>query len=142
MQSRASRVAAAAALAATILLSRAPVSACPLASGERIVLVSQELDPDVFVWDTRDHLVSYVQGDYNVSLVLKHTILIRAFTGAVVLGCRSLTLRSSPESGEIPPSFMIGVRVTTGAFRGRYGWVASTDVRHPDGTDLTARRHL
>jgi hypothetical protein len=139
MHSRASHVAAAAALAAIVLLHRTPAAACPLAPGQKIVLASQELDPDVFVWDSRDHLVSYAQGDYSVGLVLKHTILVRAYTDATVLGCKNLSVPAGP-AGETPPSFMVGVRVTAGSFRGRYGWVASTDVRRPDGTSLSSKR--
>jgi len=126
--------------AACVAWNASPVAACPLASGQKIVLASQELDPDVFVWDTRAHLVSYVQGDYSVALVLKHTILVRAYTGAVVLSCKNVALHADVAATENPPSFLVGIKVTAGSFRGRFGWVAASDVRHLDGSAVSTKR--
>jgi len=138
MQCRAPRVAVAAIATVCAVWVSQPAAACPLTFGQKIVLVSQELDPDVFVWDSRDHLVSYAQGDASTTLVLKHTILVRAFTDAVVTSCKNVLLRMQGVSDESPPTFLVGVKVTGGEFRGRFGWVAPSDVRHADGSDLTS----
>ena len=124
--------------AALAVFAAAPTVGCPLSTGSRVVLASQELDPDVFLWDSRASLVSYVQGDYDVSRVLKHTLLVRAFTKAMVLGCRDVELKSDPGSTSPSPSFLVGVKLTGGTMRGRSGWVSAFDVRRPDGSVVTS----
>jgi len=113
----------------------APASACPIRHGASLVLVSQELDPDVFLWDSADRLVHYAEGDYEVATVLHHTTLIRAFTRAVALACRKSVIQpSGAEAAEGASTiFLIGVRIAAGTSRGRVGWVISSDTRWPPG---------
>jgi len=108
--------------------------------GTSLVLVSQELDPDVFLWDSSDRLVKYATGDYDVETVLKHTTLVRAYSRAVAVGCKNASI--PPRSEATPgPLYLVGVKVATGRARGRYGWVLSTDIRGPDGRQLTFQGH-
>jgi hypothetical protein len=105
------------------------------------VLVSNDLDPDVFLWDSADRLVKYAMGDYSVETVLKHTTLVRAYSRAVALGCKDPAIHPSYTGGASDASvFVVGVRVA-GRGSGRNGWVLSTDIRGPDGQDLTVGRH-
>jgi hypothetical protein len=140
MQTGASRVAAAALLTASISFLHQSAAACPVNPGQPVVLASQELDPDVFLWDSSRHLTGYAQGDYDVASVLKHTTLIRAYTNAVVTGCRNVIVHSPLVEGADPTVYLVSVRVTTGANRGRYGWVVSSDIRSPNGRELTPKR--
>lgn len=131
MQERASRVALLFILGACLSAFRSPAAACEVKVGQAVVLASQELDPDVFLWDSRDRLVRYAQGDYSVETVLRHTTLIRAYTHAVVVICKNAGLRPSYAATADPTMDLVGVKVTTGGFRGHYGWVLSADVRRP-----------
>ena len=117
------------------------VHACPVGRGEHIVLASQELDPDVFLWDSSARVVQYATGDYDVDTVLKHTTLVKAFSQALALGCRRADIGST-SSGTKPAValYVIGVRVVSGVSRGRWGWVLSSDVRGADGRSLTPQR--
>lgn len=112
--------------------------ACPVARGAHIVLVSQELDPDVFVWDSPGKLTRYAVGDYDVGTVLKHTTLVRAYSRAIALGCKNSAISASYAGSDGAPVYVIGVRIASGKARGLNGWVLSTDVRGPDGRALTA----
>ena len=119
----------------------APAIACPVARGAQLVLVSQELDPDVFLWDSADRLVKYATGDYDVETVLKHTTLVRAFSRAVALGCKNHVVHAPVTGSEGTPVFIVGVRIASGHARGHNGWVLSSDIRGPDGRVLTFERH-
>lgn len=138
MRDRTVRVASLVAFLCSAALLIAPAAACPVARGARIVLASQELDPDVFLWDSADRLVKYAMGDYTVETVLKHTTLIRAYSRAVTLGCRAAAIRAEFPAGAGDTVYVVGVRVVSGRERGRYGWVLSSDVRGPDGRQLTS----
>lgn len=106
------------------------------------MLVSHELDPDVFLWDSADRLARYVRGDFDVEIVLKHTTLIHAFSRAVAVGCRGAQVKPGPTgwSTDAPYVYLIGVRVVSGRSSGHYGWVASSDVRGLNGRQLNAQR--
>lgn len=140
MNDRVTRVVTIAVFALCCFASGAPARACPIARGSSIVLVSQELDPDVFLWDSADRLVRYAAGDYDVEAVLKHTVLIRAFSHAQLVGCRKQIIRASAAGGAggAPFIYVVGVRIVSGIERGRYGWVMSADIRGPGGRQLTA----
>jgi hypothetical protein len=101
-------------------------------------LVSQELDPDVFVWDSRDRLAHYAEGDYTVAMVLRHTLLVRAYSAAVVTACRNASIKPAYAGEGTAVVAFVGVRILGGSTRGRFGWVLSTDVRRPDGSVLSA----
>lgn len=108
--------------------------ACGVAHGDRLLLSSQALDPDVFVWDSAQRLINYIEGDYNVETVLRHTVLVRPGTKAVAVGCRDNAARPRYAQANLD---LIGVRLTSGPVRGRYGWVAAEDVRRADGKPMT-----
>jgi hypothetical protein len=139
MVDRAARAGIAAMCGVCVLASGIDASACPVVAGQRVVLASQELDPDVFVWDTRDRLIRYALGQYDVQMVLHHTILVRAYSRAVVVTCRDAALKPPFANESDPGADLIAVRVMSGEMRGHYGWVLSTDVRRPNGTQLSGR---
>ncbi len=112
-----------------------------MARGVGLVLVSQELDPDVFLWDSSDRLVKYATGDYDVETVLKHTTLVRAYSRAVALGCKNTSIHPNYQGAPGAPLYLVGVKVASGRYRGRYGWVLSSDIRGPDGRILTFQGH-
>jgi hypothetical protein len=118
--------------------SSARASACPVAPGQRVSLVSQELDPDVFLWDSRDRLTRYARGDYSVAMVLHHTLLIRAYSQAIVTSCRDAAIQPAFADRGAPSVDIVSVRIVAGSTRGKYGWVLSSDVRKPDGSALSA----
>ncbi len=141
MSQRAVRAAVVTALAYFFVACPAPASACPVGRGARVLLVSQELDPDVFLWDSADRLVRYAAGDYDTESVLKHTTLVKAFSRAVATGCKNDSVQvSSPGTTGGAVVFLIGVRIVSGNARGHYGWVLSSDIRGPDGRALTPQR--
>ena len=85
-------------------------------------------DPDVFVWDSRLLLVNYAAGIFDdAKSVMAHTTLAKPGTRAVVVSCIT---------GVVKPKYVlvaydaIGIRVTTGPYKGKWGWVASDDT-HP-----------
>ena len=112
-------------------LSCPPVSAlaaCDLLTGQRVVLLSAAPDPDVLVWDSRARLVAYAAGVIDsAQAVITHTTLAKPGTRAVVAMC---------DGGAVHPKYVaaafdaVGIRMTTGPYRGKYGWVVSEDV-HP-----------
>ena len=141
MHVRAVRIASLVAFALCAALLSSPAAACPVSRGTHVVLVSQELDPDVFLWDGSDRLTSYAMGDYDVETVLKHTVLVRAYSRAVTVGCRNDPIHPTFTGSSGVAVFLVGVRVTSGTARGRYGWVLSSDLRGPDGQQLTEAGH-
>ena len=134
MEARASYVAAIVASAAMLATFRTTAVACQVHVGQIVILASQELDPDVFLWDSRDRLTRYAQGDYSVQMVLRHTILVPAYAHAVVTGCQNTAIRPPYAGSSDPAVDLVGVKVTSGTSRGRFGWVLSSDVRRPDGS--------
>lgn len=116
-----------------------PAGACGAHRGQRVELSSQTLDPDVFVWDSPQLLAEYARGSsdvrYNAEAVLAHTILATAGTRAWVLACQKLDPSASlPGDPDI-----LSVRVSAGPYRGRTGWVVSSDARRLDGRPLGSR---
>ena len=142
MRGREIRAAMSAAVALCVCAMSAAADACPVSRGAQLVLVSHELDPDVFLWDSADRLARYVRGDFDVEIVLKHTTLIHAFSRAVAVGCRDAKIKPGPTgwSTDAPYVYLIGVRVISGRSCGRYGWVASSDVRGQNGRRFDAQR--
>jgi hypothetical protein len=94
--------------------------------GAPVLLKSDPADPDVIVWDSRERLVAYVEGRWNSSAeVITHTVLAEPGTRAQVVACYPGIAR--PKYGDVQRD-AIGVRLTSGQFRGHYGWVISSDV--------------
>jgi hypothetical protein len=115
-------------LTSVVCLSSVARAACELRPGQRVVLASVAPDPDVFIWDSRARLIDYAAGMFgDAKAVISHTTLAKPGTRAIVARC---------ETGVVHPQYVastfdaIGIRVTTGPYRGRYGWVVSEDV-HP-----------
>ncbi|MBC5811299.1 MAG: hypothetical protein GIW95_10700 [Candidatus Eremiobacteraeota bacterium] len=119
----------AAVLALLMFAAAAPAAAggCPLASGQPIVLASESSDPDVFVWDSRERLVDYAGGHWgSTKAVLTHTRIASPGTRATVVACQSSLAR---RRGHDENEDVIGVKLTSGPGRGKYGWVLSSEVR-------------
>jgi hypothetical protein len=116
----------AAAAAATAATAATP-SPCGVSVGEAVVLRSSDFDPDVLVWDARQRAIDYAAGNvHDASDVLTHTVLSRPGTRAVVVACLPASARPKYTSDVLDT---IGVKITSGPYRGRYGWVTSDDVR-------------
>ena len=99
---------------------------CPSPSGGRVVLASDAMDPDVFLWDSRTRMVDYAAGQWgNTRAIFAHTILARPGTQAMVVSCVSAAVRMRTGPGD---DDAIGVKLISGPHRGRYGWVLSSDI--------------
>ncbi len=108
------------------LVSQAGTVVCHAAHGMRVTLFGGVDDPDVLIWDSRDRLISYAGGSSDTrQFLLPHAILNRPGTRAVVQSC---------VVGIVHPKFhmdaadAVGVLITSGKYRGRYGWVSSLDI--------------
>jgi len=111
---------------------------CSVDPGHPVILMSSELDPDVFVWDARQRATDYASGYYkNASDVMMHTLISKPGTRALVLTCIH-----SGAQGKFTkrPVDVIGLRLLTGPDRGRYGWVTAEDVHLPQPTSGADRR--
>jgi hypothetical protein len=94
--------------------------------GRNIVLASDAVDPDVFIWDTRSRLTNYAAGIWrDARSILDHTILAQPGTRAVIVACRPAAVR--PRYSRVDQD-AVGVRLLSGPYRGRYGWVLSEDI--------------
>lgn len=110
----------------TALSVPAQAAPCAVPVGRAVNLRSAELDPDVFVWDTKQRVVEYAGGYWrDTSDVLSHTVLAKPGTRAVVVQCTAGVVHQkySSDAGDA-----IGIRLVTGPNKGRYGWVMSEDV--------------
>lgn len=119
------------ALFAAVLCAGACVGAlaaqqCHAERGMQITLFGGVDDPDVLVWDSRDRLVSYGAGSTDTrKFLLPHALLNRPGTRAVVQSCVSGAVHSK---FRMDADDAVGVLIVTGKYRGRYGWVSSSDV--------------
>jgi hypothetical protein len=131
------RVAALAVFIASVLSPGGQVQAqaCVVSRGDRIMLASLDLDPDVFVWDSPQRLIAYAAGDYNTMTVLRHTVLVKPGTTAIATDCKDGVARPKFSAKNVD---IVGIKITSGAIRGRYGWVLAEDVRRMDGKPVTA----
>jgi hypothetical protein len=123
------RVVAALALATlgiVVAPSAALASECPSPSGGRVVLASDAVDPDVFLWDSRIRLVDYAAGQWgNTRAIFAHTLLAEPGTQAMVVSCVPAVAHPKYGPGD---EDAIGVKILSGPHRGRYGWVLSSDT--------------
>ena len=100
---------------------------CSFSPSARVVLYANVYDPDVLVWDNRQRLLDYSAGGWDIAqILLPHALLARAGTRAVVLECDPLAVHPKYRAAPIDA---LGVKITSGPYRGRYGWVAEDDVR-------------
>jgi hypothetical protein len=79
-----------------------------------VLLRSSGIDPRVLVFTQRAVLEQYRSGHWATRDVMNHCFVVDAGTAAVVVGRRA---------GDV------GVKLTAGPFRGRYGWVSEDDVQ-------------
>jgi hypothetical protein len=110
-------------VALSVPLQAAPCSGVPV--GRAVFLKSGDIDPDVFVWDAKQRVVDYSHGTWrDSSEVMVHTMLAKPGTHAVVVQCFPGAVHKEGND----PRDLIGIRLTTGPNKGRYGWVTSDDV--------------
>lgn len=129
----------AAALVAAVCVTALPADArsCVVRVGQAVMLRSSDFDPDVLVWDSRQRAIDYVGGNIkNATDVINHTLLSQPGTRAVVVAC--VPASSKPRYTDAVLD-TVGIKVTTGPHRGRYGWVSSDDV-HPAAAAKAAAR--
>lgn len=104
-------------------LRAAPCGAVPV--GHAVLLRSGDIDPDVFVWDAKQRVVDYATGSWrDSSEVMAHTMLAKPGTHAVVVQCQPGAVHKEGND----PRDLVGIRLTNGPNKGRYGWVTSDDV--------------
>lgn len=109
----------------------AAAAPCSLSTGAAVILRASDFDPDVLVWDSRQREIDYVSGSIkNTSEVLSHTLLSAPGTHAVVVACDpgSSKPRYASEAEDT-----VGIKITSGPNRGRYGWVSSGDAHAAGG---------
>jgi hypothetical protein len=113
---------------------------CSSEPGGRIMLASDAVDPDVFLWDSRERLIDYTGGDWgNTRQIFTHTLLTEPGTLALVVACIPRAAHPRYAVGEDEDA--VGVRLTSGPNRGRYGWILSSDAhaqRTPAGQSASA----
>ena len=115
----------------------AAAATCALTSGEAVVLRSSDFDPDVLVWDSRQRAIDYVSGNMkNTAEVLTHTVLSKPGTRAIVISCDPGT--SKPRYSALAED-TIGIKITNGPNRGRYGWVSSGDAHTGAAAQMTVQ---
>lgn len=99
---------------------------CVVPVGQPVTLKSSELDPDVFVWDSRQRVIDYTGGAWRGSgHVLAHTLLAKPGTRAAVIQCVAGAVHSKFANDD---EDAVGLRILNGPNRGRYGWVTGEDV--------------
>lgn len=109
-----------------VAAATARASECPGQSSSRVVLASDAVDPDVFLWDSRTRLVDYAAGQWgNTRAIFAHTILAEPGTQAMIVSCVPAVAHPKYGSSE---EDAIGVKILSGPHRGRYGWVLSSDI--------------
>ena len=115
----------AAVLVATLYLP-AHAAPCVVPVGQPVTLKSTELDPDVFVWDSRQRVIDYSAGYWSGARnVLAHTLLAKPGTHAAVVQCVPGAVHSRFANDD---QDAVGLRILNGPNRGRYGWVTGEDV--------------
>ncbi|HLI95202.1 MAG TPA: hypothetical protein VKT72_03825 [Candidatus Baltobacteraceae bacterium] len=100
---------------------------CYATRGMHVTLFGGVDDPDVLVWDSRDRLIAYGAGSMDTrQFLLPHAMLNAPGTRATVESCIANVVHSKFRTD---PGDAIGVLITSGRYRGRYGWVSSSDIR-------------
>lgn len=102
---------------------------CNINVGERVILFSLSYDPDVLVWDSKGRLIDYAAASWqDKRALLPHALLARAGTRAIILQCQGNVIHPKYR---LATQDAVGVKITTGPYRGRYGWIAIDDLRRP-----------
>jgi hypothetical protein len=108
--------------------SPVPAADCIASPHDRIILSADTADPDVFVWDDQMRLVEYSLGQWSdTRSIMVHTVLAHPGTQAVVLTCLRGAVHARYAAVD---EDAVRLRLTSGPYRGRFGWVSSRDV-HP-----------
>ncbi|MBC5816029.1 MAG: hypothetical protein GIW97_05755 [Candidatus Eremiobacteraeota bacterium] len=120
--------AAVGALVALLLFVPVPARAdCAGQPGTGVLLFSNRYDPDVLVWDSKQRLLDYQAGGWSVArLLLPHALLARAGTKAVLQSCAPSIVHPKYQ---LAPADAAGIKLTSGPYKGRYGWVMAVDLR-------------
>jgi hypothetical protein len=114
----------------------AGAASCAATPGYRVVLSADATEPDVFLWDSRVRMVEYVAGHWDSTrAIFAHTELAEPGTRALVVSC--VAGAAHPQVGPSDED-AIGVKVVSGAHRGRYGWVLSSDIHTPRASGQSA----
>lgn len=118
--------------AAALIVAVSPLpttgSTCRVRTGERILLASVSHDPNVFVWDARARLVDYAAGRHGtIDDVVRHALLVKPGTRAIVAMCAGGVVKLRYV---VDPYDAVGLKITAGPYRNRWGWVNSDDI-HP-----------
>ena len=120
-------IAAVASLAFASGASAASAELCSASAGKWVILASEAVDPDVFIWDSRQRLIDYSAGQWgSTKAIIAHTLLAEPGTQAVVVSCAPAATHPRYATAD---EDAIGVKVMSGPHRGRFGWVVSTDIR-------------
>ena len=102
---------------------------CNASHGTRVTLFGEVDDPDVLVWDSRDRLVSFAGGSSDTrQFLLPHAMLNRPGTRAIVQTCVRRIVHPKFRMDAVDA---VGVLILSGRYRGRYGWVSSSDIHGP-----------
>ncbi|GAC1651802.1 MAG: hypothetical protein NVS9B12_00550 [Vulcanimicrobiaceae bacterium] len=111
-----------------LLVLLAPsIAAAQCAPGRRMLLLASSYNPDVLLWDSRQRLLDYAAGDWNVKrLLLPHALLARAGTVALIVTCQYNIVHPRYR---FAPADAAGVKVASGPYKGRYGWMMAEDLR-------------
>jgi len=116
----------AAVLIGCMLAHASAAQQCHAVRGLQVMLFGGVDDPDVLVWDSRDRLVSYGAGSTDTrKFLLPHALLNRPGTRAVVQSCIGGLVHSK---FRMDADDAVGVLIVSGKYRGRYGWVSSSDI--------------
>lgn len=106
--------------------SSAYADQCRATSGMQVTLFGGVDDPDVLVWDSRARLLTYSGGSSDTrKFLLPHALLTRPGTKAVVVSCYVGLVHAK---FRMDAEDAIGVQILSGKYRGRYGWVSSSDI--------------
>ncbi|MBV9103349.1 MAG: hypothetical protein JO060_07140 [Candidatus Eremiobacteraeota bacterium] len=106
----------------------AKAAPCAIGIGWKVILASDAVDPDVFLWDSRARLIDYTAGRWSSTrAIFAHTLLAPSGTEAIVVACTAGAAHPKYTTSE---QDVVGVRITRGQFKGRYGWVLASDA-HP-----------
>ncbi len=128
------------ALALLVALTTAagwPQGTCHVARGARVTLFGGVDDPDVLVWDSRDRLIDFAGGSFDArQFLLPHALLNRAGTRALVQSCVANLVHPK---FRMDPADAVGIVILSGRYRGRYGWVSSSDVHGPGVAETRER---
>src|SRR5947209_3314226 len=107
-------------LALAMLLAFLPAPAraeCVAQPGAHVFLISNNYDPDVLVWDSKQRLLDYQSGGWRVARVLlAHALLARAGTGAILVACQVNVVHPRYQ---LAPTDAAGIKLTSGPYKGR-----------------------